>query len=238
MNDIYIFFRNLLYFTMTYIIWTQGLFSNLNHKLLEYSGLTTESEITTPTETTTTTTTIKTIPFENKYLEIFENMENSHLSQEQIEELSNNYIMEYTPVGNVIMQYNHKKESFLYYSDNVIPFRYLEPIGRKYVIVFKCKQLFIDMKEELEKSKTQNNISTQPSKLTKTKDILSKLKSNSTLKPLQPQINAKIQINRYTSMGRFSNFNFLKQVDKTIVDKNYSISFSDFKKMSANKTSL
>jgi hypothetical protein len=83
-----------------------------------------------------------------------------------------------------------------------------------------------------------NNISTQPSKLTKTKDILSKLKSNSTLKPLQPQINAKIQINRYTSMGRFSNFNFLKQVDKTIVDKNYSISFSDFKKMSANKTSL
>jgi len=233
MNDIYIFFRNALYIAMTYYMWTKGLFLNLNQKLLEYSGLTKDQEptlIETPPS--------KTIQYENKYLEIFENMEDSDLTQEEIEGLSNNYIMEYTPVGNVIMQYNHKKESFLYYSDNVIPFRYLEPIGRKYVIVFKCKQLFIDMKEELEKSKTQNNISKQPAKPTKTKDILSKLKSNNTLKPLQSQINTKIQINRYTSMGRFSNFNFLKRVDKTIIDKNYSISFSDFKKMSANKTSL
>lgn len=237
MNDIYIFFRNVLYFAMTYIMWTKGLFLNLNNKLLEYSGLTKEPEPTL-SETITETPAIKTISYENKYLEIFENMEDSDLTQEEIERLSNNYIMEYTPVGNVIMQYNHKKESFLYYSDNNIPFRYLEPIGRKYVIVFKCKQLFIDMKEELEKLKTQNNISPQQEKPTKTKDILSNLKSNNKWKPLKPMLNTKIQINRYTLVGRFSNFNFLKRVDKTIVDKNYSISFSDFKKMSANKTSL
>lgn len=235
MNDIYIFFRNALYIAMTYYMWTKGLFLNLNHKLLEYSGLTKEPD---QEPTLMETPPIKTIPFEDKYLENYENMEDSDLTQEEIEGLSNNYIMEYTPVGNVIMQYNHKKESFLYYSDNNIPFRYLEPIGRKYVIVFKCKQLFIDMKEELEKSKTQNNVSIQPAKPTKTKDILSNLKSNNKSKRLIPMLNTKIQINRYTLIGRFSNFNFLKRVDKTIVDKNYSISFSDFKKMSANKTSL
>ena len=64
----------------------------------------------------------------------------------------NNYILEFTPLGNVYMRYNHFKNSFEYFSNNTIPYRYLETIGRKYVMTFRCKQLFIDLEDELKKA--------------------------------------------------------------------------------------
>jgi hypothetical protein len=63
--------------------------------------------------------------------------------------LINNFIFEKTPLGNVIMFYNNKRTTFDYYSDNSIPYRYLETICRKYVTIFHCKNLYIDMNNEL-----------------------------------------------------------------------------------------
>ena len=67
----------------------------------------------------------------------------------KIEKIENNYVMETTPSGNVIMIYDKLKESFKYYSDNNIPYRYLEVVGRKYVKMFNCRPLYVDMEEEL-----------------------------------------------------------------------------------------
>jgi hypothetical protein len=64
----------------------------------------------------------------------------------------NNYILEHTPLGNVIMRYNNDKKSFEYFSNNTIPYRYLEPIGRKYVMTYWCKYIFVDIEEELKKA--------------------------------------------------------------------------------------
>ena len=61
----------------------------------------------------------------------------------------NNYILEFTPLGNVYMRYSNLKKSFEYYSNSTIPYRYLEAIGRKYVMTFRCKALFVDLEEEL-----------------------------------------------------------------------------------------
>lgn len=72
-----------------------------------------------------------------------------HMVNKHLQRLNNCYIMEKTPLGNVIMIYNNEREIFQYYSDNTIPYRYLEPIGRKYVITFDCRPIFIDMEEEL-----------------------------------------------------------------------------------------
>ena len=65
----------------------------------------------------------------------------------------NSFILENTPLGNVSMCYNHEKESFEYYSDKTIPYRYLEPIARKYVSTFLCKKLYVNMEEELKEAK-------------------------------------------------------------------------------------
>ena len=70
----------------------------------------------------------------------------------KLEKLNNCYVMEKTPLGNVLMIYNIDKNTFSYYSDNTIPYRYLETVGRKYVKTFACRPVFIDMEEELEKA--------------------------------------------------------------------------------------
>ena len=69
--------------------------------------------------------------------------------QEHLKRLKNCYIMENTPQGNVLLIYDLDKCSFKYYSDNTIPYRYLETVGRKYVKQFNCRPIFVDMEEEL-----------------------------------------------------------------------------------------
>lgn len=69
----------------------------------------------------------------------------------------NNYIMEYTPLGNVYMRYNNYKKSFEYFSNNTIPYRFLESVARKYVITFWCKPLFVDIEEELKIAEDKYN---------------------------------------------------------------------------------
>ena len=69
--------------------------------------------------------------------------------KEHLDGLKNNFIMEKTPLGNVIMYWNNSRESFEFYSDNTIPYRYLETVGRKYVKTFNCRQIYVDMEFEL-----------------------------------------------------------------------------------------
>lgn len=76
----------------------------------------------------------------------------NHIIQLRLDNLKNCFIIEKTPLGNVIMIYNNKKTSFEYYSDSTIPYRYLEPIARKYVITYNCRSIYVDMEEELKES--------------------------------------------------------------------------------------
>lgn len=72
-----------------------------------------------------------------------------HVIDQRLDKLNNCFIIENTPLGNVLMIYDTKKISFRYYSDNTIPYRYLETVARKYVKQFDCRPVFIDMEEEL-----------------------------------------------------------------------------------------
>lgn len=67
----------------------------------------------------------------------------------KLDRLSSCVLLESTPLGNVFMIYNRSRETFEYYSDHSIPYRYLETICRKYVITFHCKPLYVVMESEL-----------------------------------------------------------------------------------------
>jgi len=69
--------------------------------------------------------------------------------KKRIDKLNGCYVIENTPLGNVLMVYNAERESFTYYSDVTIPYRYLEVVARKYIKFFNCRQIYIDMEEEL-----------------------------------------------------------------------------------------
>jgi hypothetical protein len=185
----------------------------------------------------------------------------------RIEKLENCFIMESTPQGNVLMIYDNKRNSFKFYSDSNIPYRYLEVVSRKYVKMFDCRPLYVDMEEELnlaekrwekerkekeekeEQEKRQKE--EQNTKPVEKKNVFAKFKSynkeggsgrvnigvppKNSIPMTKEQENEKIilkeKANRYTYEGKMANFNFLKKVQRKVVDKKYGLSFADFKKM-------
>jgi len=194
-----------------------------------------------------------------------------YIINKKLDQGINNYVLELTPLGNIYMRYNNYKKSFEYFSNNTIPYRYLEPVARKYVMTYWCKPIFIDIDEELkaaeikydedikkkeEETKRQDDASKQKKIFARlknyNKDNNSKNQPNMQIKnrnqpnlTLPPQIKANLpnvnqssgkqllkeNANRYTWEGRLANFSLLKKVDKKTVDKNLSLTFSDFKRM-------
>jgi hypothetical protein len=160
--------------------------------------------------------------YEDKYLTKFNALIDKDIDNSVInEQINNRFIMEMTPVGNVIMQYNLTKELFVYYSDNIVPFRYLETVARKYVCTFDCKELYIMRQETAVIKPTNLSI--------KTKDLMNQKMNPSQNKKETTTI--EVKMNRYSNAGRFSNFNMLIPIAKHITDKKRLMRFSDFKKL-------
>jgi len=89
------------------------------------------------------------IKFEDKYLEKLKVTEEKELTPEKLDSLLNSFVMENTPQGNVVMFWDNKRDTFSYYADHLIPYRFLEVVGRKYVLTNECRKLFVDMDEEI-----------------------------------------------------------------------------------------
>jgi len=70
----------------------------------------------------------------------------------KLDKLIDSYVLESTPLGNIYMRYNNFKKSFEYFSNSSMPYRYLEPVGRKYVTTFWCKPIFVDIDNELQQA--------------------------------------------------------------------------------------
>jgi len=92
---------------------------------------------------------IKVVAYEDKY------KENFHLLNENLPTKSNNILIEQTPIGNVIMFYNDKTTCFDFYADKTIPFRFLETVARKYVVTFKCKNIYTEQTRGKDKKTNQ-----------------------------------------------------------------------------------
>jgi len=57
-------------------------------------------------------------------------------------------LMENTPRGNVMMYFNPYLLSYHYYSDEqIIPYKILEQVATKYVVMYRCKDFFIDVEK-------------------------------------------------------------------------------------------
>jgi hypothetical protein len=214
--------------------------------------------------------------FEDKFLDRYLALKlqsASELTTEFIESLMNCFVMEYTPNGNIIMFYDYKRETFSYYADNVMPYRFLEVLGRKYVCTFLCPSLYkysspdlvatcdtinavenekkeetvVPVKPEIETKKLDKPDKPEKSVFAKfksynkdtsnkvvTKDAPSSAPKHATVAnavnaPTVAETN--VVTNRYTCHGKIGNMPFLKKIDRAVVDKNYKMSFADFKRL-------
>jgi len=111
-----------------------------------------------------------------------------YIIDQQLKKFKNKYIIEHTPLGNVLLFYNHDKLAFEYYSDLTIPYRYLDTVSRKYVLTYNYRPLYIDMEEELKECekrlqekekqmKQQAELQENDKLKSKPKDVFAKFKS-------------------------------------------------------------
>ena len=213
----------------------------------------------------------ETVEGEQVIMKKIEEQSRQFVIDQRLEKLKNCFVIEYTPLGNVLMIYDKERSSFKYYSDNSIPYRYLETVARKYVKQFNCRPIFIDIEDELKlaeekweterketerkenERKEQNTTLKEAFQKEEKKNVFAKFKSynkeagNGKVNTAAPPKNSipnknltdaqenhklliKEKTNRYTYEGKLVNFNFIKKVERKIVDKKYGMTFADFKR--------
>jgi len=150
------------------------------------------------------------IPFEQFYILNDEEPEES----EDLKKLE--VVEETTPEGTVRMKYDDG--IFLYWSNRPIQYKYLETLARKYVMVYKCKENYIQYDEKVivlpkkEKEKEKEKSSVFASFKTYNK------------KRKQNDISNK-KTNQYTWKGKISEY------ERAVPSVIKPIRYSDFKKM-------
>ncbi len=96
--------------------------------------------------------------YSEKFADEYKKVDVKILTPEDLRRLSCNFVVEQTPLGNVFMCYHYHENdqalnAFHYYSDSTIPYGFLEVVAKKYVLAFDCKMLYVDIQNEMEKTK-------------------------------------------------------------------------------------
>lgn len=193
------------------------------------------------------------------YGDDIDNKAHENMINRKLDKFKNNYVLEMTPLGNIYMRYNNEKKSFQYFSDKNIPYRYLETVGRKYVMTYWCKPIFVDIDEELKRAESKQDeiknaisksisiskanakkgemMNARPMKNRNVNDAVSVVPSklkvgiNENAEKTDYEHLIKENANRYTWEGRFSGFSPLIKIERQATNKNTSISYKQFKEM-------
>jgi hypothetical protein len=196
-------------------------------------------------------------PYENKYYDLFENMERDELEEDTVKGLQNSVLYEMTPKGRVILYYDFEKESFVYYCDTKdIPYLYLETVARKYAVTYDCKKIVVDIKKEMENAKQQKTVtnintntntnipytqlSTIQENANNTNDMFASFKSYNRKgtggsKTVNKKFVLRQNANRYSYNGKTSQFPILKTDDYKIEKPMEKMDYETFKKLMAKK---
>jgi hypothetical protein len=93
------------------------------------------------------------VPYESQYFKQLDEMPDKLLDTDELAVIGENVLIEDTPKGQVYMLYNTGTETFDYYTDKVVDITYemLDTVARLFAITFRCKQICVNYKEELQK---------------------------------------------------------------------------------------
>ena len=91
--------------------------------------------------------------YDKKYLVELDDLEERELNEEELAELQDKPLEEETPLGVVKMYYKSEYGGFEWRCNTShMPYRFLDTVVRKYIIENDCLQLYVNLKEEIDKS--------------------------------------------------------------------------------------
>jgi len=148
-------------------------------------------------------------------------------------------LVEYTPMGNIIMNYDFYRFGFSYYSDNnSLNYELLNAVAMKYVKTFRCLDFFMDENYYklsplydvfyIEDKKTPASPASEETSIDKKNTIDSNddvflkktIKNNSAAQQNQPpqkqhrKTEHKKRVNKFIKCGKIDNFSFLSKPPK------------------------
>lgn len=180
--------------------------------------------------------------YEEKYNDRFDELETRELSEDQLKGLKNNILIETTPIGNILMYYDQDYEYFKYYGNSKeVPYKTLEAVAKKYVITNDCKQIYVDMSEEIERQEARKanessekedeedndekqEVSTEESVFANLKTY--NVKDNKKVDSENVYIKEKINVYKYG--GKIEEYTIIKKPAK---EKVLKLDFASFKRM-------
>jgi len=130
-----------------------------------------------------------TYPYEFKYplTEAVEETE-ENLLYKRVEEM--------TPEGHVYMTYDEPSNTFFYWADRSIAYKYLDVVARKYVIVYNCKEVYVNLFREI----IQYALKEKEEKEEEKDDVYATFK---TYKPKRIFRPSKEKVNQYKYVGKW-----------------------------------
>lgn len=147
-------------------------------------------------------------------------MSRDFIIKQRLDKLKNCFVMEYTPLGNVLMIYDIERESFKFYSDNTIPYRYLEVAARKYVKQFGCRPIFVDMEEELKLAEEKWDKERKEKDEKEEEEKIKKEESIKNQKPIEEKKNVFAKFKSYNKESGTGHVNIAAPPKNSIPNKN------------------
>ena len=178
--------------------------------------------------------------YEDKYLEEYNNLQDRSINDEKTF-----FVEENTPRGIIKMDYDINNNSFIYFSDRKdIPYKYLETVGRLFVIKNNCKSIYIDYNVEINKEKqeeTQINEQREPRN-----NVFAKFKNynklTTNIKAGSSEFNKKLSSNKVTNIlphksnsfiykGKLIDYDQYINKENNLTDEFEHLDYSSFKKI-------
>lgn len=192
------------------------------------------------------------IDFADKFYEELNSLAPRDFSKEELDTLQFNIVDIDTPDGQVKMTYNNLTGSFWYYTNNKnILYKYLDAVARFFAIEYKCRQICVNYKEEIEKGiitankklveeekrrEYLDNLMEKTEKTEKLSSVFAKLKNYKTGK--------NIKKTYYVLTGKSNIFKFAGSLEDYELSKNLKLNcipmmdYSTFKKMLDDKNTI
>ena len=184
--------------------------------------------------------------YEDKYLEEYNNLEDRSINDEKTF-----FVEEKTPRGIIKMDYDINNNSFIYFSDTKdIPYKYLETVGRLFVIKNNCKNIYIDYNVEINKEKQQETQINKEMQINKESEapnnVFAKFKSynksTTNIKLGSSEFNKKLSSNKVTNIlpdksnhftykGKLIDYDEYINKENNLTDEFEHLDYSSFKKI-------
>jgi hypothetical protein len=162
-------------------------------------------------------------------------------------------LWEFTPRGNVLMYYDPFRSAFVYHSDQTaIPYALINAVAMKYVMVYRCRDFFID--EYVVPSEHVSRLTPKPEPAPANKPVSAsansvfispKLYHTTTVKTNLPKQVEK-KMNKFVHLGKMVNFQVLQIPKKVNGNNGFSstllpsnvLSYEEYKRMQQNKETI